>query len=93
MAIHPGLDAPVPADTARVARAAIRVLNRLECVGETLRAALSALAREHPEWVQARVPKAWYARYGARFEAYRCPPPARNGPRWPRRSGRMGRNC
>ena len=39
--------------------AAIRTLNRLECVGETLRAALNALATVAPEWllplVRARV--------------------------------------
>src|SRR5918997_6438191 len=32
--------------------AAIRVLNRLELVGETLRAALKELARVAPEWLQ-----------------------------------------
>jgi transposase len=53
--------------------AAIRTVNRLECVGETLRHALNALAAEAPEWVQAQVPLAWYPRYAARFEAYRLP--------------------
>lgn len=53
--------------------AAIRTLNRLEGVGETLRAALDALAGEVPEWLQARVPPEWYQRYRARFEHYRLP--------------------
>src|SRR5713101_3289544 len=53
--------------------AAIRTLNRLECVGETLRHALNALAQVAPEWVQTQVPAEWYARYRARFEAYRLP--------------------
>jgi transposase len=53
--------------------AAIRILNRLECVGESLRQALNALAREVPEWVQGQVPSEWYTRYRGRFEAYRLP--------------------
>ena len=36
--------------------AAVRVLNRLERVGETLRAALNALAVVAPEWLQTLVP-------------------------------------
>lgn len=53
--------------------AAIRGVNRLECVGETLRHALNALAAEAPEWVQAQVPPEWYPRYAVRFEADRLP--------------------
>jgi len=53
--------------------AAVRALNRLECVGETLRHALNCLAEVAPEWVQAHVPAAWYDRYAARFEQYRLP--------------------
>jgi transposase len=53
--------------------AAIRVLNRLECVGETLRATLNALAVVAPDWLRARVGTDWFDRYGARFEAYRLP--------------------
>lgn len=53
--------------------AAIRTLTRLDCVGETLRAALNALAGEVPEWLQSRVPPEWYTRYRARFELYRLP--------------------
>ena len=41
---------------------AIRVLNRLERVGETLRAALNSLAVVAPAWVQALAPPAWYDR-------------------------------
>ena len=39
---------------------AIRVLNRLERVGETLRAALNSLAVVAPAWVQALAPPEWY---------------------------------
>jgi transposase len=53
--------------------AAVRVLNRLERVGETLRAALNELATVAPEWLQALAPPAWYERYGRRVENYRLP--------------------
>ena len=53
--------------------AAVRVLNRLERVGETLRAALNELATVAPEWLQAVVPATWYERYGRRVENYRLP--------------------
>jgi transposase len=48
--------------------AAIRVLNRLELVGETLRAALNELAVEAPDWLRGMVPEEWYQRYGRRIE-------------------------
>src|SRR3954453_9951615 len=53
--------------------AAVRVLNRLERVGETLRAALNALAVVAPEWLQALAPAEWYERYGERVENYHLP--------------------
>ena len=53
--------------------AAVRALNRLECVGETLRYTLNALSEVAPQWVQAHVPVEWYERYKARFEHYRLP--------------------
>jgi len=53
--------------------AAVRVLNRLERVGETLRAALNALAVVAPEWLQALAPAEWYERYGGRVENYDLP--------------------
>jgi len=52
---------------------AVRALNRLELVGETLRAALNALAGVIPDWLQARVPDEWYVRYAERFESYSLP--------------------
>ena len=52
---------------------AVRDLNRLEMVGETLRAALNALAEDIPDWLQAHVPPVWYERYAQRFEQYRLP--------------------
>src|SRR5918999_3785646 len=53
--------------------AAIRVLSRLELVGETLRAALNELATVAPDWVQALAPLEWYERYGKRIEDARLP--------------------
>src|SRR5512132_2810065 len=44
--------------------AAVRELNRLELVTETLRAALEALAAAAPEWLLAMAPAGWYERYG-----------------------------
>jgi transposase len=53
--------------------AAIRTMNRLECVAETLRATLNSLAVVVPDWLRAQVPLEWYERYGTRTEEYRFP--------------------
>lgn len=53
--------------------AAVRELNRLECVGETLRRVLDDLARVGPDWLLDQISPDWFDRYGARFEAYRLP--------------------
>jgi transposase len=53
--------------------AAIRVMNRLELVAETLRAALNDLATIAPAWLQSIVPPEWYERYGKRIEDTRLP--------------------
>lgn len=53
--------------------AAIRTMNRLECVGETLRAALNSLAAVLPDWLRSQVPVEWYERYGSRIEDFRMP--------------------
>lgn len=53
--------------------AAVRNLNRLECVGETLRRVLDDLAHITPDWLVAQVTPDWFDRYGQRFEAYRLP--------------------
>jgi transposase len=52
---------------------ALRVLNRLERVAETLRAALNEIATLAPEWLRAHAPGDWYERYGRRIEDYRLP--------------------
>src|SRR5579885_1769546 len=53
--------------------AAIRTLNRLECVGETLRHALNSLAVVAPDWLRPPLDPAWAERYGPRVDEYRLP--------------------
>src|ERR1043166_2272353 len=53
--------------------AAIRKLNRLELVAETLRATLNDLATVAPDWLQDLAPLAWYERYSKRIEDTRLP--------------------
>ena len=53
--------------------AAVRVLNRLERVGETLRHTLNTLAEVAPQWLRGQAPSEWYDRYGSRMENYRFP--------------------
>ncbi len=53
--------------------AAIRVLNRLELVGETMRAALNDLATVAPDWLRSIAPTEWYQRYSRRIEDFRLP--------------------
>ena len=53
--------------------AAIRTLNRLELVSETMRGALNELAREAPDWLQGVAPTTWYERYGRRIDDGRMP--------------------
>jgi transposase len=53
--------------------AAVRALNRLECVGSTMRHALNSLAVVVPDWLLAHSPSDWLERYGRRFEDNRLP--------------------
>ncbi|MBX9930675.1 MAG: transposase [Methylobacterium sp.] len=53
--------------------AAIRVLNRLELVGETLRAALKAIAVVAPDWMRRAIPRVWVQRYWRRIEDAHLP--------------------
>lgn len=53
--------------------AAIRQVNRLELVGETMRRALNELAVAAPEWVQQVVKPEWFIRYAQRFDSLRLP--------------------
>lgn len=53
--------------------AAVRLMHRLELVGETLRAALNDLAVQAPEWLRTVAPADWYERYQRRCEQGRLP--------------------
>ena len=53
--------------------AAIRTLNRVELVAETLRAALNAIAAAAPEWLRSVAPREWHERYDRRIEDMRLP--------------------
>jgi len=52
---------------------AVRELNRLELLGETLRYALNDVAEIEPEWMRQHAKIDWYQRYAVRFEAARLP--------------------
>lgn len=53
--------------------AAIRTLNRLECVGETMRHALESLAVVAPAWLLQHACPEWKERYDHRIQEYRLP--------------------
>jgi transposase len=53
--------------------AAIRTLNRLALVGETMRYALNRLAVTAPAWLRVHMQPAWGARYSHRVENDRFP--------------------
>ena len=53
--------------------ARIRAMNRLECVGETMRFTLNSLAVLLPDWLASHLQPEWAARYGPRAEEYRLP--------------------
>ncbi|HEY0780517.1 MAG TPA: transposase, partial [Gemmatirosa sp.] len=70
--------------------AAVRVLNRIELVGETLRAALNALAAAAPEWLRAVALPEWHQRYDHRVEESRLPPSDAARERYLRAAGADG---
>jgi transposase len=53
--------------------AAIRTLNRLELVGETLRSALNQVAIEARGWLSGWAPADWFERYSSRIEEAKLP--------------------
>lgn len=52
---------------------AVREMNRLEMLGETLRYALNDVAELEPDWMRQHAKVDWYKRYAVRFEATRLP--------------------
>ncbi|ACL62719.1 conserved hypothetical protein (plasmid) [Methylobacterium nodulans ORS 2060] len=53
--------------------AAVRDLNRIELLAETLRAALNAIATVAPDWLRGVAPPDWHERYDHRIEDARLP--------------------
>jgi transposase len=53
--------------------AAVRQLNRIELLAETLRATLNAIATVTPEWLRIVAPADWHDRYDRRIEDMRLP--------------------
>lgn len=53
--------------------AAVRKLNRVELVGETLYHALDVLAQVAPDWLKAQVQPEWFERYSQRPTSFRLP--------------------
>ena len=52
---------------------AMRAMNRVECVTETLRHTLNMLATVAPDWLRAHTEPAWVERYGPRASNFRLP--------------------
>jgi transposase len=71
--------------------AAVRAMNRLELLAETLRAALNAIAPAAPAWLRGVAPPEWYERYACRIEDYRLPKTAAARDAYARRVGADGR--
>ena len=53
--------------------AAVRELNQIELLAETLRAALNAITAAAPDWLRAVAHPDWHERYGRRIEDRRSP--------------------
>src|SRR6516225_1121473 len=58
----------------------VRDLNRLELAGESVRAALEALAAAAPAWLAGVIDASWQRVYGQRIDDFRLPAPG-----WSRR--------
>ncbi|MFJ9908132.1 hypothetical protein ACIRVK_35550 [Streptomyces sp. NPDC101152] len=70
--------------------AAVRTLNRMEFVGETLRAALETLAAAAPDWLTPLISTAWVERYGVKVDNYRFPKGEDVRREWAEQVGRDG---
>lgn len=70
--------------------AKIRAINRLVCVGETLRHALNCLAMVAPEWLLEHSKSEWVDRYGVRLEDSRLPTGEEDRQAWAQSVGQDG---
>ncbi|MHC5118584.1 MAG: transposase, partial [Planctomycetota bacterium] len=69
---------------------AVRNLNRLETVGETMRATLNIVATVAPDWLQQIVPLEWYDRYETRIEESHLPRKKKDRATWVEAVGKDG---
>ncbi|MEE1664108.1 IS1182 family transposase [Streptomyces sp. WAC07094] len=70
--------------------AAVRTVNRMEFVGETLHSPLEALSVAAPQWLSALVTAGWVRRYGARIDSWRFPKGENVRQEWAAQVGRDG---
>lgn len=70
--------------------AAVRLLNRMELAGESVRAALEQLAAQAGDWLGPRIAAGWDLRYGRRAEAGRLPAGEGERVAWAEQTGRDG---
>ncbi len=70
--------------------AKIRAINRLVCVGETLRHALNCLAIVAPQWLLAHSQPEWVDRYSVRLEDSRLPSGEQERQAWTQSVGQDG---
>ena len=70
--------------------AAIRNLNQLELVHETLRQALNELAVQAPAWLKRQVSSAWFERYCERTSNYLLPKQEQSRLAWAEQVGQDG---
>ncbi len=68
----------------------MRKLNRLELVGEKLRAALEQLTEAHPAWLAGQLRPGWELRYGRRVESGRLPRGETSRTTWATQTGADG---
>ncbi len=76
-------------DSARVL-AAVRTLNRLEKIGQTLVAALESLAVVAPDWLVSVTPADWFLSYARRVENFRLPREQKERQAWAAQVGHDG---
>ncbi|MDQ3834263.1 MAG: IS1182 family transposase [Actinomycetota bacterium] len=71
--------------------AAIRQLNRIEMVAETLRHTLDILAQAAPGWLGSIAPLEWQSRYAARIDSWRLPRSQAQRREWAEHVGEDGK--
>ena len=74
--------------------AAVRAINRVVCVGETMRATLNTLAEVVPEWLRSFAPDEWYERVSRiGWRSIGCPKSKPSAWPWLKREEQMAMAC